>query len=370
MRIEGRIVVADLRHHRLRDGGRAVDQRLGQVGGILISREARALPALPQRVHRAVGCDTALVHVGLDGELPRRRYQLLGEDVVAVDAVELVAVADPFKEGVEGLAEEVDLLARLVQRPAEVAVVLDEEAQHRRAADDGRHLAQLGARDLHRAEVFRRLALALSPMAGCAAAISADLPTDALGGLSMDAKPADLDEDGDLDMTLRVPPAGNVRGVIDAVQEACGVNAVRIHADTRVVSTAEFHDIHGSEEPHLNLCGIPLDPANYRAAPVRSQPYMGKVPAKTRLALLEELRRELDARDMQLQVRCIIGNDNERDSFSAVRMQEIDGQAGPRPCWNNPHFRGFLRGVAEDLFRTSPVRVVAKNSGSIRMTRA
>lgn len=147
-----------------------------------------------------------------------------------------------------------------------------------------------------------------------------------------------------------------VRRILDALQESCGLNAVRIHADTRVRSTAEYHDLE-SEEPTFNLCGLPLDERNYRAAPVRSQAYMGAVPAQDRLALLSELREEMDARGMQLQVRNIVGPDNERDSFSTVLTRTLDGQVGHRPCWNNPYFIAFMHGVAEDVFRTAPIRV-------------
>lgn len=147
-----------------------------------------------------------------------------------------------------------------------------------------------------------------------------------------------------------------VARILDHLQTSCGVNTIRLHADDRVRSAEEFCSL-TVEEPATNLCGLPINPANYRDTAVRCQPYMGKLPAARRLGLIEELRRELDARDMSLQVRCILGADTLRDSFSAMLAQDENGQILSRPCVHNPHFLGFLRGVAEDVFRTAPIRV-------------
>ncbi len=147
-----------------------------------------------------------------------------------------------------------------------------------------------------------------------------------------------------------------VTRVLDKLQESCGVNTVRLHADDRVAKTSHFYR-RESEEPAFNLCGIPLDPKNYKDTAVMCQPYMAAVPAEKRMSILHELRRELDARGMDLQVRSIIGPDAKRDSFSACLAIDADGVIGNGPCWNNPDFRGFQRGIAEDLFRTSPVKV-------------
>jgi|GEM_PF-6060045 len=144
--------------------------------------------------------------------------------------------------------------------------------------------------------------------------------------------------------------------ILDHLQSSCGVNLIRLHADDRVRSTEEFFSL-DSELPHSNLCGIPTHPGNYRDSTVQCQPYMGKLPAARRLGLLTELRRELDARSMQLHVRVIFGADNKRDSFSSLLSQDENGQLVPRPCNHNPRFLGFLHGLAEDIFRTSPVRV-------------
>lgn len=147
-----------------------------------------------------------------------------------------------------------------------------------------------------------------------------------------------------------------VNRILDHLQEQAGVNVIRIHADDRVRSAEEFFSLEG-EKPEFNLCGLPIDPGNYKDTVVRCQAYMGKIPAKERLNLITKLRRELDERGMRLFVRAIIGPDAKRDSFSAMLSQNEEGILTGRPCNQNPHYLGFLRGVAEDVFRTAPIRV-------------
>lgn len=147
-----------------------------------------------------------------------------------------------------------------------------------------------------------------------------------------------------------------VARILDHLQETCGVNTLRIHADDRIAAFSHLHRTE-SEAPAWNLTGLPMVEANWRATSLRCQPYCGAIPADRRMALLQDLRRELDARGMRLQVRMIIGPDRARGAYGSCLMQDADGRTLGVPCWNDPDFRGFLRGVAEDCFRTAPIRV-------------
>lgn len=144
--------------------------------------------------------------------------------------------------------------------------------------------------------------------------------------------------------------------ILDLIQETCGVNALRIHADDAIGPNRRYLSLE-SERPIFNLAGLPVNPDNYCGTHLLPRPHMGTVPAGERLALLEKVAEGTRRRGIELHARVIIGPDRQRPGFSHLLAEDADGNLIARPCWNHPDYRGYIRGLAEDLFKTSPIRL-------------
>jgi len=147
-----------------------------------------------------------------------------------------------------------------------------------------------------------------------------------------------------------------VAPILDRLQTVCGVNDVRIHADDGVMATRDLYAA-DSESPATNRTGVPIHPPNYPPHAVQPRPYLAKLSAERRLSLLHEIREETAKRGIRLTVRVIIGADRRREAFSHALAIDHRGQSASTPCRNHPAWQAYLRGLAEDVFRTCPVPI-------------
>jgi len=144
--------------------------------------------------------------------------------------------------------------------------------------------------------------------------------------------------------------------ILDLVQEKAGVNSFRIHADDAIAPNRHLLSLE-SESPTFNIAGTPMNPANYRGTSFTPRPFMGAVPAARRMELFHEIMEKAHARGMTVHARVIIGPDREREAFSHLLAIDYTGSPIGRPCWNHPDYRAYLKGMAEDFFKTAPIKL-------------
>jgi len=147
-----------------------------------------------------------------------------------------------------------------------------------------------------------------------------------------------------------------VEPILDLLQEKAGVNSFRIHADDAIAPNAHLFSLE-SESPTFNIAGTPMNPNNYRGTGFTPRPFMGTVPAARRMELYHEIMEKAHARGMTVHARVIIGPDRMREGFSHLLAVDYTGSPIGRPCWNHPEYRSYLMGMAEDFFKTAPVKL-------------